>query len=284
MTDAELFDILRAMNLRPRRNGSQWVSLCPAHEDRTPSLSAGVKGGRLLLFCHAGCPFMVVLHALGLRGSDRSPAPPAPTRPSVPTTNPWMLTEWKKIQSSGAPVESKERELGIPIGGLARIGAVWAVGIGALAAPMYANPCHDPIGVRLRADDGRKWAVPGSHNGLFVPSRFVGDGPVFMPEGMTDTAAMCGLGLDAVGRPSCNGGRELARAFARMAARPVVVVSDRDEPGIVGAGALASELARDGIRVCVMKPMYGRKDVREWIACGATRQLIEYIAKQRMCV
>lgn len=284
MTDVELYDTLKNLQLKPRRNGGQWMSLCPAHEDRTPSLSAGVKDGRLLLHCFAGCPFMVVLNALGLRGSERTHAPPVPVKPSVSEPSPWMLAEWKKIQACGSSVESKERELGIPLGGLARIGAVWSVSIGALAAPMYANPCHDPIGVRLRADDGRKWAVPGSHNGLFVPSSFVGYGPVFMPEGMTDTAALCGLGLDAVGRPSCNGGRELAKTFAKMAARPVIVVSDRDEPGILGAQALAMEISKEGIRACMMKPMSGKKDVREWIACGATRQLIEYAAKQRMCI
>lgn len=44
-----------------RRAGAGWVARCPSHDDRTPSLSlAAGAGGRLLLYCHAGCPFTAV--------------------------------------------------------------------------------------------------------------------------------------------------------------------------------------------------------------------------------
>lgn len=37
---------------------SQWKALCPAHNDRNPSLSVGVgRGSRILLSCHAGCTY-----------------------------------------------------------------------------------------------------------------------------------------------------------------------------------------------------------------------------------
>lgn len=48
-----------------RRCGEGWRARCPVHHDREPSLSVGVGSeGNLLLYCHAGCPFADVLHAL----------------------------------------------------------------------------------------------------------------------------------------------------------------------------------------------------------------------------
>ena len=54
--------------------GGRWasgrgVACCPAHEDRSPSLSlANGTGGQLLLHCHAGCSFKAVQDALRGRG------------------------------------------------------------------------------------------------------------------------------------------------------------------------------------------------------------------------
>jgi hypothetical protein len=47
------------------RSGDQWTARCPAHDDREPSLSiARGAGGRVLLYCHAGCSFAEILTAL----------------------------------------------------------------------------------------------------------------------------------------------------------------------------------------------------------------------------
>jgi hypothetical protein len=47
------------------------MALCPAHGDRSPSLSVGRgKDGRVLLYCNAGCPFQSIIEAAGLTKSD----------------------------------------------------------------------------------------------------------------------------------------------------------------------------------------------------------------------
>jgi hypothetical protein len=54
-----------------RRAGSQWVGKCPAHEDRSPSLSIGQgRDGRTILFCHAQCTVESICSAAGLQVSD----------------------------------------------------------------------------------------------------------------------------------------------------------------------------------------------------------------------
>lgn len=48
-----------------KRRGRGWEALCPAHDDREPSLSiAEAEGGTVLLHCFAGCPFGEILAAL----------------------------------------------------------------------------------------------------------------------------------------------------------------------------------------------------------------------------
>lgn len=57
-----------------RRNGSNYLALCPAHEDHAPSLSIGEgDDGRILLHCWAGCRTRDIVAALGLQWSDLFP-------------------------------------------------------------------------------------------------------------------------------------------------------------------------------------------------------------------
>jgi DNA primase len=53
-----------------RRNGSGWMALCPAHEDRNPSLSISLHDGTMLHHCHAGCSKEAVLAALKIGPRD----------------------------------------------------------------------------------------------------------------------------------------------------------------------------------------------------------------------
>lgn len=54
-----------------RRNGAGWSARCPAHEDRSPSLSIGTGAdGRALLTCHAGCSLDAILAELRVEAGD----------------------------------------------------------------------------------------------------------------------------------------------------------------------------------------------------------------------
>jgi len=57
-----------------RESGSGWSALCPTHDDQQNSLSIGVgDGGKLLLHCHAGCPYERIAAELGLTTNSNGP-------------------------------------------------------------------------------------------------------------------------------------------------------------------------------------------------------------------
>jgi Protein of unknown function (DUF3987) len=54
-----------------RKSGSGWSAKCPAHDDQKNSLSVSVgDGGRVLLHCHAGCPYGRIAALVGLTAND----------------------------------------------------------------------------------------------------------------------------------------------------------------------------------------------------------------------
>ncbi len=61
-----------ALLTQARRAGpGRYMARCPAHGDRSPSLSVREgKDGRILLHCFAGCEKAAVLHAIGLTWRD----------------------------------------------------------------------------------------------------------------------------------------------------------------------------------------------------------------------
>lgn len=64
------------------RDGS-WSAKCPAHADRSPSLSVKELGdGRILVHCFGGCGTDAILAALGLSMTDLFPEPLAHHMPA----------------------------------------------------------------------------------------------------------------------------------------------------------------------------------------------------------
>jgi hypothetical protein len=82
MTPAERF-VSRLGKVRGR-NGS-WTAQCPAHEDKSPSLSVReTEDGRVLVHCFGGCAVHEVLGAIGMDLTDLFP--PDDKRKDYPVT------------------------------------------------------------------------------------------------------------------------------------------------------------------------------------------------------
>lgn len=90
--------------------------------------------------------------------------------------------------------------------------------------------------------------------------------PVFVTEGVSDTVAALGLGLDVVGAPMAGHGADHLAEVVR--GRHVAICRDNDPAGIGGAEKLAVALAGGCASVRIFAPPNGYKDARAWIAEG----------------
>lgn len=160
---------------------------------------------------------------------------------------------------------------GVPASAWARIakqdGNRWAI------AERAAN--GEIIGTAYRDADGGKTFAPGGRRGLIVAWRlatYAGasiDAPVFVCEGASDTAAVLGLDLDAVGVPMAGHcGPMVAELLAN---RHAVIVADADDAGRRGAAKIAKPMAERCASVRIMEPPLGAKDARAAVIAGADR-------------
>ena len=70
-------ELLSRLERVRRRTGDQWSARCPAHEDKTPSLSVRETAeGLVLLHCFGGCSAAEVLASVGLDASSLFPKSP----------------------------------------------------------------------------------------------------------------------------------------------------------------------------------------------------------------
>jgi len=91
---ARLFGVRRVGDRR-------WVSRCPAHDDRSPSLSIRQADDRVLLRCWAGCETTAIVATLGMTLADLfdharySPSAPAVDRRHLAATG---LEKWRSAE------------------------------------------------------------------------------------------------------------------------------------------------------------------------------------------
>ena len=130
-------------------------------------------------------------------------------------------------------------------------------------------------GIRIRHESGSKWAVPGSHAGIFIPNLQPQSTSLIL-EGPTDTAAALTMGYYGLGRPSCSGGvPHLVTAVQRLKIQRVVIVADNDDPGIRGAQDLQRWLP---VPSCIL--VLPTKDLREAVKSGIDKSTIDSMIEQ----
>ena len=214
------------------------------------------------------------LHRIGERVMEyRMPERQAPPPPDFTFRHAAWLDK-----TTPAEIEAHAESLGVSPSALEDLSAAYAWNHNAWAWPMR-DGSGMIVGIRLRAEAGKKWAVLGSHQGVFVPASWP-DMPreAVICEGPTDTAAALSIGLLGIGRPSCLGCEvALIETLKRMGVRRVVIVADHDGPGLAGAKRLAGQLRMPW--KIIMPP---EKDMRAWLVAGVTRDLFECVVSQQV--
>lgn len=164
-------------------------------------------------------------------------------------------------------------ELGISIEALIALGA--GIEHRSLLFPMFDHQ-RRLVGIRTRARDGAKRAIKGSRNGLFIPLALRLTDVLYVCEGPTDTAAVIGLGLSAIGRASAATCVLQAVRFVRARPWPMVaVIRDNDAIGTASADELGVALRVVARDVRIVSPDRAFKDVRDWVRSGADTAVLQ---------
>jgi len=182
------------------------------------------------------------------------------------------MTIWR-AQTKLEWIEQFAMQLGVAPAALSALGCVWASDHNAWAFPMCDGQSKQ-IGIRLRTLAGKKFAITGSHSGVFVPS-MPAQRELIICEGPSDTAAALTLGFFAMGRPSCLGQEAIIYDFIRIqGVRRVIICADHDDPGQQGAERLQAALKVPSI---IFTPP--GKDIREAVQNGLTREIMLSLTK-----
>jgi putative DNA primase/helicase len=266
-----------------RKAGGSWTARCPAHEDRTPSLSIrDADDGKVLVRCHAGCDQEQVIAALRSRGLWTEygprrlirPAPRAAARSQLDRDDAKRskaaLAIWHSaISARGSLVETylASRSLHLPSAPTLRFHAGLKHPSGGIRPAMVAlvtlGSDDTPLAIHRTfiACDGASKAPVDPQKMMFGPCRggavrlgVPGD-MLLIGEGIeTCLAAMQATGNPAWAALSTSGLRTLDLPDA---VHEVIVLADGDEPGEAAARDCAWRWKRDGRRVRIARPPQG---------------------------
>ena len=266
--------------------GNGWMARCPAHNDRTPSLSVrDAENGTVLFHCHAGCPQQKVIkelkaRALWTNGGLRLSLPPAPHAyhkheldRGEAIRRERALTIWESaLPAAGTLVETyfAARGLQLPppntlrfLSGLKhpknhRVGCwpamVALVTRGSDDAPLAIHRTFLPHDGAGKAPVEPQKMMLGPCRGGAVRLAGLGD-RLMVGEGIeTCLAAMQATGRPAWAALSTSGLRTLELPAE---VRDVVVLADGDEAGETAARDCARRWKREGRRVRIARPPQG---------------------------
>jgi hypothetical protein len=217
---------LRAAGHDSKQTGRGWSCRCPAHEDRNASLSIGTgDDGRVLLTCHAGCPFDSIVAALGIDPRDTfAGSGDAGRRPRATTKTTTTFSTWEQAVGSiaghrGPPTRTWHYHdaAGEVVGVVAR----WdRPGGGKDVRPV------------ARQADGT-WAAAGMATPRPVyglPAVLEATGVVYVTEGEKASDAVRSLGLTCT--TSAHGAQSAGGTdWSPLAGHEVAVLPDHDDPG-----------------------------------------------------
>jgi len=284
-------DALEAGGFGPQR-GSSWR--CPAHEDRTPSLSVDEgEGGRALVHCFAGCSAKAIASALGLETADLFDARrDSSNRERRPPSRPKQATP-KRDTSKEEPAEGVRKPSK------------------RVADYLYTDANGEPRARKVRFEpgmDGRKksfaWEVPDDRGGWRVARKGEGNPGVLyrLPELLAALAAGDAVYLVAGEKDAdrlhaagcvatCNPEGENASAwkkagyaevFRDAASEEVRSCADRDAPGYGFAAAVVESLRAAGVHVRCLEALEG-KDVSDHLDAGrALEELVGIDPAERL--
>lgn len=222
---------------RVKGSAGRWTARCPAHEDKSPSLSIREDADRILLKCHAGCTTLEVVQALDLELADLF---------------------LKPLTSSDRRWNQEDAERAMSARGLKRATLEYFRVTADLGAQAWVFPLGRGQGKKwkrfhAKAAESKYWTMGGNKLGCYHLAPCRSQQEAWLLEGEPDVWIAHQAGLPAFtltnGASAINA--ECARRIHGTRIGVVHVVYDRDGPGEEGAQKVAAALEEVGQRFTV---------------------------------
>ncbi len=207
---------------RAKRSSKGWTARCPAHDDKSPSLSvADGHDGGTVVHCQAGCTFEAVCAAVGINPLDLAPPRPTPLR-EIACTYDYTDEDGNLL----------------------------------FQAVRYK---HKGFSQRQPSGDGWRWDLRGARRVLYrLPSILQSSRAVWVVEGEKDADALVGLGFEATCNPMGAGKWDDSYSDSLKHVPWVLIVPDCDQAGRDHAQSVAASLHETKVPVKVLD--LGRDD------------------------
>lgn len=259
MSLRDIVAALDAHGIKPAGEG-RWMAKCPAHNDRSPSLSVTRgTGGKALVHCHAGCPVESVVSALGLEISALFDETREEVKERLPPDQ-WPITATYTYENSeGEPVFRVLRRTSEDSGRKTFrqqrfVDGKWLPGLDGVTRVLYGLP-------RI----------------LEAPA----DAVVFIAEGERDVDALTSLGAYATTNAGGAGNWE-PHLSESLRGRKVVILPDNDKAGETHATKVKAALEgiAASVKIVRLPGLREKGDVSDWIGEGGTlAQLVSLAAR-----
>ena len=256
--------------------GYGWMACCPAHEDRTPSLSICDGEDRVLVHCHAGCEQDQVIAALRSRGLWEQTGEPRrrrsvrrPVRDDARRSETALAIWHSSMPATGTPVETYLASRGLHLlppptlrfhSGLKHPqGSIWPVMVALVTRAYDDKPLAIHRTFLNRDGSGKATVAPqkmmlgpcyGGAVRLAAPSNtlMIGEGietclSVMQATGHPAWAALSTSGLRTLDLPGD--------------VSDVIVLADGDDPGDAAARDAAQRWSGEGRHVRIARPPTG---------------------------
>lgn len=234
-----------------KRANDGWVARCPSHPDRSPSLQVSEReDGSIGIHCHAGCDTETkVLPAMGLEPKDLFPEREQRVERVVETTydyvdeNGELLYQVIRYKPKGFSQRRPDGKGG------------WVDKLGDVRRVLYRLP-----EVLCAIEQGKR---------------------VWLVEGEKDVEALRALG--EVATTNVGGAQSWKDEYTEVLKelRTVLVVADRDGPGLKRAQKLVAELQAAGVPSVVGCQAKVGKDISDHLAAGETLETLERLDPEK---
>ncbi len=244
-----------------RRCGEGWTALCPAHDDRKPSLTINeAEDGRVLLHCHTGCSQKAVVEALKAIGGWPSGTGIDVSHPTIDRTNqrvipPSVIEEMhRNLNDLQRNYLRRKRSLSDAVIDRYRIG----VKGGRVAIPILGKEgiYRDvrlwlPPERRNQAPKILHWA-PGCGALRLFPIDQLSHAKLVLTEGELDALAAISVGIAAI--TTTGGVTSWTDSVSKqLAGKSLTTLTDNDEAGREGAKKRAESLVQYGCTVLLAR-------------------------------